>query len=165
MLNHHGARVVFCPASERFRKPIEKLTEDWHQPPLIAPCDLNSMEELEGAKDEVLSHHPQLDFLIHSVAYASPSAMASKFLEVTREDYLQAMSASAFSLLAVSKAFASALLPHSSIAAMSYLGAVRAVNNYGVMGPAKAALEATARGLAMELVRGNQADRAAQPCL
>src|SRR4029079_10217534 len=92
------------------------------------------------------------DFLVHALAFASPEALSGMYADTRRDDFKTALDVSAYSLVAVS----SALLPlmkdrQASIVTLTYLGSERVVQNYNVMGVAKAALEASVRYLANAL--------------
>ncbi len=123
------------------------------------------------------AHAGRLHLLAHSVAYASQRSMKEPFVQTTREDFLQAHSLSAYSLVALARGAlplmeaavahgneraakdsstsppppSSPPPPTASIIALSYIGAQRAAGSYRVMGAAKASLEASARHLALEL--------------
>ena len=87
--------------------------------------------------------------IVHSIAHASN--LSTPLLHTTVDDYLEAHAISAYSLLDVARASHDWLQDGSSITALTYLGAIRAISGYHVMGPAKASLEAIVRGLALEL--------------
>jgi enoyl-[acyl-carrier protein] reductase I len=101
----------------------------------------------------LLKHgRPAIDTVVHSIAYASE--MDRPLVQVSREAYLQAQHISSYSLIElVRECIQNRLLsqPNASITTLSYLGAVRTVPNYGVMSPAKAALECIVRTLALEV--------------
>lgn len=151
-----GARVAIGIQSDRFQGRLAKLTEGWGaRPPHIFTCDVRDDAAIAAAFGGISGAFdtPHVHMVGHSVAYASKAAMHDPLLECSREDFNQAMDISAFSLLAVSK-HAVPLMPPTggSIMCMSYIGAARVVPDYKVMGPVKAALEALARQLAVELV-------------
>lgn len=98
---------------------------------------------------DILKDRP-LNSIVHSLANA-PN-LHTPLLQTKLEDYLESHHISAYSLLEVARESQSLLSEtESSITALSYLGAVRAISNYHVMGPAKASLEAIVRGLALEM--------------
>jgi enoyl-[acyl-carrier protein] reductase I len=131
----------------------------------IIPSHLHSQFQHEEVDDRTI----QIDALVHSVAFAPASAMKSShefpLLHTEKEAFDVAHSTSSYSLITIAKHAMSLLSCQQdyntdnairqnrspSITAMTYLGSTRPVPNYNVMGPAKASLEATVRGLAMEL--------------
>ena len=102
-------------------------------------------EMLGGTNDK-------LDVIVHSIAYAPPDAMKEgALLTTSREAFLEAHAISSYSFLETARCSLPLLDPDASMTTLSFLGAVRAVPHYNVMGPAKASLEATMRGLAIEM--------------
>jgi enoyl-[acyl-carrier protein] reductase I len=97
----------------------------------------------------------KLDFLIHSIAFAPKEALEGEFLTTSREAFLTAMEISTFSLTQLSLAAAPLMKDGGSIVTMSYYGAEKVVQNYNVMGVAKAALESSVRYLAADLGKQN----------
>lgn len=110
---------------------------------------------------ETLGQNRKIDAIVHSIAYADFEGQADKLSQASLQAFLQAQHVSAYSFLETAQCAigsgagsdnnSSVLAAHSSLTALTYLGAVRAVPNYHVMGPAKASLEAIVRGLAAEL--------------
>src|SRR5581483_1496918 len=114
-----------------------------------APAELDRL--VATLKDQNLT----LNAVVHSIAYANREDLARPFVETSREGFLLAQEVSAYSFVAVARAVAPLMAPAGegggSLMAMSYLGAVRVVQNYNVVGVAKAALEASVRYLANDL--------------
>jgi len=152
--NRAGASVSIGIQSTRFKERLEKATADWNRPPHIFVSDVLEEASIESAFSSISHHHAgRLDALAHSLAFAPGAAMQSPLLSTTRADFLTAHSVSAYSLLSLTRSALPLLQAAGggSVLALSYLGSQRAAKNYNVMGPAKASLEACARGLAAEL--------------
>ena len=146
-----GARLAFT-YQERMEQNVRKLTASMENA-LVLPCDVQSDSELDATFDKVGSEFGGLDILIHSVAYAPTDDLRGRVSHVSRDGFLTALDISAYSLLAMSKR-AEPLMQQrggGSIVAMTYLGSVRVVPGYNLMGIAKAALEASIRYLAWDL--------------
>src|SRR5205807_1740469 len=94
---------------------------------------------------------PTLDAVVHSIAFANKDDLSRPFLETSRDGYLLAQEVSAYSLVAVARALAPLMTNGGAITTLTYLGSTRVVQNYNVMGVAKAALEASVRYLASDL--------------
>ena len=93
-----------------------------------------------------------LDMLVHAVAFAEREDLRDRFLNVSRKNFSRSLEISAYSLVALARAAEPLMEPNGgSILTLTYLGAVRALPNYNVMGVAKAALEACVRYLAADL--------------
>jgi enoyl-[acyl-carrier protein] reductase I len=118
----------------------------------IIDLDVSKDEDISRAAAEIGRVWPQVDIVLHSIGYAPRGALDGRFTEVTtREAWQVTMDVSAYSLIALARAFRHMMPPGSSIVTLSYYGAEKVVRNYNVMGVAKAALEASARYLAEDL--------------
>ncbi|TAH36887.1 MAG: enoyl-ACP reductase [Planctomycetota bacterium] len=145
-----GARVALAVANERFQERVAPLAEELAAPAPIL-CDVTSDQSIAAAFAELGRHMPRLDFLVHSIAFANKEDLERPFYQVSRDGFLLAQNVSAFSLVALARAAEPLLAPGASLLTLSYIGAVRSVPQYNVMGVAKAALEASVRYLAADL--------------
>jgi enoyl-[acyl-carrier protein] reductase I len=112
-------------------------------------------EEIESAFATVKEQFGRLDFLVHSLAFAPREALEGEYVATTREAFLTALDVSAYSLAELARAAAPLMTEGGSVVSMTYYGAEKVVQNYNVMGVAKAALEASTRYLASDLGRQN----------
>ncbi|CAN5593373.1 enoyl-ACP reductase [soil metagenome] len=149
-----GAKLAFTYQGERLKENVEKLTKDMPEA-VIVPCDVTNQAEVDAAFESVDKQFGRLDFLIHSIAFAPKEALEGEFLTTTRDAFLTALEISAFSLTQLSLAAVPLMKDGGSIVTMSYYGAEKVVQNYNVMGVAKAALEASTRYLAEDLGKQN----------
>ena len=147
-----GAQLAFTYQGEKLQKRVTDLAASVGSD-LVFPCDVSSDEQIEAVFAELGQKWDGLDCIVHSVAFAPREQLEGGFAEaVTREGFSMAHDISAYSLAALAKAGRSMMAGRNgSIVAMTYLGAVRVVPNYNVMGVAKASLEATMRYLAGSL--------------
>jgi enoyl-[acyl-carrier protein] reductase I len=154
-LHDSGARLAFTYQTERLKGMVEKATNDLDGS-LLLECDVSSDKNLEQTFAAVEKEFGHLDFLVHSVAYAPREDLERAFAETSRDGFKMALDISAYSLIAMAR-LAAPLMEgrNGSIVALSYLGAERAVENYNVMGTAKAALEQAVRQLSIELGEKN----------
>jgi enoyl-[acyl-carrier protein] reductase I len=114
-------------------------------------CDVQDDAQIAAVYDEVRKQHDHLDFVVHAVAFANREDLAGRFVDTSRAGFLQALDVSAYSLTAVTRAALPLLTDGGSVITLTYLGSVRAMPSYNVMGIAKAALEASVRYLAADL--------------
>ncbi|MBA3335383.1 MAG: enoyl-ACP reductase [Acidobacteria bacterium] len=149
-----GAKLAFTYQGERLKGNVEKLTKDMDGA-VVIPCDVTNQEEVDAAFELVGKEFGKLDFLVHSIAFAPKEALEGEFLMTSREAFLTALEISAFSLTQLSLAAAPLMKDGGSIVTMSYYGAEKVVQNYNVMGVAKAALESSVRYLAEDLGKQN----------
>src|SRR5690625_1575265 len=145
-----GARLAFSYQAERLRPALEKLTADLDSP-LLAQCDVQDDAQLDALFGAIEEEFGQLDFVVHSLAFAPGETFAEPFVATRRADWQAAMDVSAYSLVAVAQRAAPLMKDGGSITSLTYLAAERVVPNYNMMGIAKAALEASSRYLAYDL--------------
>jgi enoyl-[acyl-carrier protein] reductase I len=117
----------------------------------IVPCDVTDDTQIGRAFQEVNRQIGPLDFLLHSIAYANRASLHNPFYETARADFAQAMDISVYSLVALCQHGFRYLNDGASVLTLTYLGGVKMIPGYNVMGVCKAALEATVRYLAGEL--------------
>jgi len=145
-----GADVILCVANERFRRKVAPLAKDLGAPePLI--CDVTSDESIQTAYRLIAETRPKLDFIVHAIAFAQREDLQGRFVDTSRLGYHTAQDISSYSLAALSAAAEPMMTDGGSIITLSYIGSVRAVPSYNVMGVAKASLEASVRYLAEDL--------------
>jgi enoyl-[acyl-carrier protein] reductase I len=152
LLAEAGMELAFTYQGELMRERVEKTTASVPNA-LRLELDVQRDDQLEHVFGTLRDRWGQLDFLLHSVAYAPKASMAAPFLETTREDFSVALDVSTYSLVAMSRAAAAMMPVGGSILTMTYYGSEKAVPGYNVMGIAKAALEASVRYLAVDLGR------------
>jgi enoyl-[acyl-carrier protein] reductase I len=145
-----GMELAFTYQGETMRDRVTRTVAELGEVPLM-DLDVRDDEAIARVFDALRERWGQIDFLLHSVAFAPKPAMANPFLETQREDFLIAHEISAYSLVALSRAAAAMMPEGGSIVTMTYYGSQKAVPGYNVMGVAKASLEASVRYLAVDL--------------
>ena len=145
-----GATLGFTYLNDAMEKRVRPLAES-ADAAMIVECDVQNDDHIAKLHDEVKASLGEIDFVIHSVAFASGDDLKGRFHETSRAGFSLAMDVSAYSLVAVTKSLKPLLKEGSSIVTLSYLGATSVVPNYRMMGVAKAALEACTRELACDL--------------
>ena len=147
-----GAELAFTYQGERTRERVLGLAQDFGSS-LVFECDVTSDEQIDKVFADLKQHWDGLDSIVHSVAFVPKQALDGDYLEsVTREYFRIAHDVSSYSFTALAKA----ALPmmegrNGSLLTLSYLGAIRSVENYNVMGLAKASLESSVFYLAQSL--------------
>ena len=142
-----GAELTFNYPGEAFEKRVRKLT-DTLPGASVYPCDVSDDAQIRAFFEQVRQDRGQVDFLIHSVAYAEREDLKNPFVETPRENFQRALDVSAYSLVAAAREAAPLMNGGGAIVTMTYYGSEKVIPNYNVMGVAKAALEASARYLA-----------------
>ena len=146
-----GARLAFT-YQERMEQSVRRLTADMENV-LVLPCDVQNDAELDTTFERIGQEFGGLDILVHSVAYAPTEDLRGRVSQVSRQGFQTALDISAYSLVAMARRTEPLMQARGggSIVAMTYLGSVRVVPGYNLMGIAKAALEASIRYLAWDL--------------
>ncbi|HEV7165083.1 MAG TPA: enoyl-ACP reductase [Gammaproteobacteria bacterium] len=147
-----GAELAFTYQGERLKERVQEMAKGFGSD-LVFPMDVASDAEIDAAFAGLKQYWDGLDILVHSVGFAPREQLAGSYIDaVTREGFRIAHDISAYSLAALAKAGRPMMQGRNgSILTLSYLGAVRALPSYNVMGPAKASLEANVRFLAYSL--------------
>lgn len=153
-----GAQVTLTYQGDRQKQTVEELAAELkaHQ---VLPCDVTQDAQIDALANELKSQGAVLSAVVHSIAFANREDLSRPFVETSRAGFTLAQDVSAYSLVAISRATAPLMAAPDqgggSIMTLTYLGAERVVENYNVMGVAKASLEASVRYLANDLGPSN----------
>ncbi|MDQ6986358.1 MAG: enoyl-ACP reductase [Mariprofundaceae bacterium] len=145
-----GAELGFNYLGDMLEKRVRPLAESVGAT-FIESLDVSDDAQLDEFFDKVTQQWGQLDFMVHSIAFANKDALRNRFSTTSREDFLLALDISAYSFVACAQRAVPLMKAGASMVTMTYLGAERTVPGYNVMGVAKAALEASTRYLAQDL--------------
>lgn len=145
-----GAGLALTYLNEKAKRFVEPLATDLGAE-ILAPLDVAVPGQLEAVFDTVRERWGRLDILVHSIAFAPKEDLQGGLLNCSAEGFARAMDISCHSFVRMAKLAAPLMAEGGTMFAMSYYGATRVVPNYNVMGPVKAALEASCRYLAHEL--------------
>ncbi len=146
-----GAEFAFTFVGEALEKRVRPLAESVGAR-LILPCDVADDAQIDAAFDAIGKVWDGIDVLIHCVAFANREDLEGRFIDTSREGFRTALDISAYSLVALTRRAVPLLAARrGSVLTLSYYGAEKVVQNYNVMGVAKAALEASVRYLAADL--------------
>ena len=148
--HREGADLAFTYVGETLEKRVRPLAESLGSD-VVLPCDVQSDADIETTFATLGECWKQLDFLVHSVAFAARDELKGPFYRTSREGFHLALDVSVYSLVATTRAAVPLMGPGGSILTMTYLGAERTIPHYNVMGVAKAALESCVRYLATDL--------------
>ena len=148
----HGAELAFTYVNDKLKERVEPLATSIGSRVLM-PLDVQVDEQIDAAFAQLKDTWGHLDVLVHAVAFAPREAIAGSFTQnTTREAFRIAHDVSSYSLTALARAAAPLMSGRNgAIITLSYLGAVRSIPSYNVMGLAKASLEANVRFLALDL--------------
>lgn len=145
-----GAELAITYVNEKTKTYVEPLARAL-KAPILMPLDVSKPGELEAVFERIGKEWGRLDILLHSIAFAPKADLQGGLLNCSAEGFKVAMDVSCHSFVRMAKLAAPLMKEGGSMFAMSYHGAQKVVDNYNVMGPVKAALEACCRYLAYEL--------------
>ncbi|MBW1605168.1 enoyl-ACP reductase FabI [Lactobacillus sp. Sy-1] len=153
-LMDQGAEIILTYQNERMKRSLDKMLADVDVK--MFECDVAEDANVEKTFNEIHNAVGNIDGLIHAIAFADKDTLEGGVKNVKKDGFNLAQDISAYSFISVSR-YASAIMNRGgSITTLTYIGAVRAIPNYNMMGVAKAALEAEVRYLAAEL--GKESD-------
>ena len=136
---------------QRNRRRVALLTDKAQNAKFLVPLDVSRDENIAAVMTTAKEEFGTIDFMLHSIAFASLDDLKGETIATSRDGFKMAMEISAYSLIAVCNAARSILAPGASVLTMTYFGGEKAVPGYNVMGICKAALDASVRYLAFDL--------------
>ena len=145
-----GAEIAMTYLNDKALPHVEPLARAVGAP-LLLPLEVRDPAQMDALFKEIAAKWGGLDILVHSIAFAPQEALAGRVTDCPRDGFLTAMEVSCWSLLDLTRHAEKLMTSGGTIFAMSYHGANEVIENYGIMGPVKAALESTVRYLAAEL--------------
>jgi enoyl-[acyl-carrier protein] reductase I len=150
--HREGATLAFTYVNDDLKDRVVRLAADFGTCPVL-PCDVARDEQIDALFASLASEWGALDGLLHSIAFAPREALSGDFLDsLSRSAFATAQDISSYSFAALAKGARPLMQGRAgSLVTLTYLGAMRSVPNYNVMGPAKASLEAVVRYLAASL--------------
>lgn len=155
-LDQVGARLIFTYASERFEKPVKQLAETLSgNSSLFYQCDVSSDQSIQDTFKQIQADVGTIHGVAHCIAFAERDDLKGEFVDTSRDGFLLAHNISSYSLVGVARAFKPLMTEGGSIITLTYLGGERVVQNYNIMGVAKASLDASMKYLANDLGKDN----------
>ncbi|MEM8787156.1 MAG: SDR family oxidoreductase [Pseudomonadota bacterium] len=149
-LHAQGAELAFTYQGDAFGRRVKPLAASIGAE-LVLPADVRDAASLDAVFTRLGDAWGRLDFLVHAIAYSDKAELSGRFMNTSRENFLNSLDISCYSLVDVTRRAAPLMTEGGSIVTLTYLGAQRVTPNYNVMGVAKAALEAAVRYLANDL--------------
>lgn len=149
-LRAFGADIALTYLNDKAKKHVEPLAQQIDAS-LLLPLDVTQPGQMQAVFERVRAEWGQLDFAIHSIAFAPRDDLHGRVVDCSQAGFLQAMQVSCHSFLEMARYCEPLMKDGGTLITMSYYGADKVVNNYNMMGPVKAALEASVRYLAKEL--------------
>jgi enoyl-[acyl-carrier protein] reductase I len=146
-----GAELALTYQNEKLKPRVENIAEQLGSN-ICIELDVALEENIDDAFSNLSSHWENLDILIHSIAHAPSEELKGSYIDsVSRDGFNMANEISSYSFVALAKKAWPMMNANGALLTLTYLGSVKSVPNYNVMGPAKASLEANVRFLAADL--------------
>jgi enoyl-[acyl-carrier protein] reductase I len=145
-----GADLAITYLSEKAKPHVEPLAREV-EASILMPLDLRVEGQLEAVFDRIRRDWGRLDFVLHSIAFAPRDDLQGRVVDCSKAGFLLAMEISCWSFIRMAKLAEPMMTKGGSLFTMTYYGSQMVVENYNMMGPVKAALEASVRYLAAEL--------------
>ncbi|MBL6454055.1 enoyl-ACP reductase FabI [Belnapia sp. T6] len=149
-LRAFGADLAITYLNAKAERFVRPLAEELGADPIL-PLDVEQPGEMEAVFDRIGTAWGGLDFVIHSIAFAPRADLHGRVVDASLDGFQQAMRVSCYSFIEMARFAEPLMRPGGSLVTMSYYGADKVVGNYNLMGPVKAALEASVRYIAHEL--------------
>jgi len=154
-MHREGAELAFTYQNERLLRNLKPIAENCNSK-ILLECDVSNDQSIETAFVELGKIWPNFDGFVHSIGFAPADQLEGNFVDVTtREGFKIAHDISSYSFTAMAKAAKPMLNDGSALLTLTYLGSIKTVPNYNVMGLAKASLEANTRFLAASMGKDN----------
>jgi enoyl-[acyl-carrier protein] reductase I len=145
-----GADIAVTYRSEKARRYVEPLVTEL-EAPIVMPLDIRMPGQLEAVFERIGREWGRLDVLVHSFAFAPKDALRGRVVDVTREGFMTTLDVSCWSFIRMAHLAEPLMTRGGTLLTMSYHGSRTVVENYKILGVAKAALESAVRYLAAEL--------------
>jgi enoyl-[acyl-carrier protein] reductase I len=149
-MHQSGAEIAMTYLNDKARPYVEPLASAV-EASLLLPLEVREPAQVDALFEAIATKWGRLDILVHSIAFAPRQALEGRVADCPLDGFLTAMDVSCWSLLDLTRRAEKLMTGGGAVFAMSYHGANEVIENYGIMGPVKAALESAVRYLAVEL--------------
>jgi enoyl-[acyl-carrier protein] reductase I len=149
-LHANGAELAITYQNETLLKRVKPLAEKVNSD-IIIECDVNNEDHLLKTVDQIKKKFGTIDFIIHAVAYSDKNELNGRYIDTSKNNFINSLSISCYSFTKIAKLFQPIMNDRGSLVTLSFHGANKVMPNYNVMGVAKAALEASVKYLSVDL--------------
>ena len=149
-LSENGAELILTYQNESLLKRVKPLAEKLNNS-LLIECDLDKKGSLKRFFEIVEDKFQKIDFVIHAVAFSDKSELNGRYISTSKENFIKTLNISCFSFTEISKLSSKIMNEGGSLLTLTFYGSNKVVQNYNVMGVAKAALETSVRYLSVDL--------------
>jgi enoyl-[acyl-carrier protein] reductase I len=145
-----GAELAVTYLNDKAKKYVEPLAHEL-EAPIFMPLDVRTPGQLEAVFEKITQRWGELDFVVHSIAFSPKDTLQGRVVDVPRDGFLTTMEVSCWSFIRLAHLAEPLMSKGGTLFTMTYYGSQMVVENYNIMGVAKAALESAVRYMAAEL--------------
>ena len=149
-LSEYGAELAITYQNDICLKRIKPLAEKINSS-LIVKCDFSQKESIKKCFEKIEEQFHKIDFVIHAAAYSDKNELNGKYLNTSKNNFINTLNISCFSFTEISKEASRIMNKGGSLLTLSFYGSNKVMPNYNVMGVAKAALETSVKYLSVDL--------------
>jgi len=149
-LHASGAELAITYQNNTLLKRVKPLA-DKVSSNILVECDVNNEDHLQNSFTQIKKRFGTIDFIIHAVAYSDKNELNGRYIDTSKDNFINSLSISCYSFTRIAKIFQPIINPGGSLVTLSFHGANKVMPNYNVMGVAKAALETSVKYLSVDL--------------
>jgi|SRR5210317_236049 enoyl-[acyl-carrier protein] reductase I len=149
-LHASGAELAITYQNNTLLKRVKPLADKVNSDVLVE-CDVNNEDHLQNTFTQIKKRFGTIDFIIHAVAYSDKTELNGRYIDTSKDNFINSLSISCYSFTRIAKIFQPIINPGGSLVTLSFYGASKVMPNYNVMGVAKAALETSVKYLSVDL--------------
>ena len=149
-LHANGAELAITYQNNTLLKRVKPLADKVNSD-IIIECDVNNEDHLQNTFTQIKNRFGTIDFIIHAVAYSDKNELNGRYIDTSKDNFINSLSISCYSFTRIAKIFQPIINSGGSLVTLSFHGASKVMPNYNVMGVAKAALETSVKYLSVDL--------------
>ena len=149
-LHASGAQLAITYQNNTLLKRVKPLADKVNSD-ILVECDVNDEDHLQNTFTQIKKGFGEIDFIIHAVAYSDKNELNGRYVDTSKDNFINSLSISCYSFTRIAKIFQPIINPGGSLVTLSFHGASKVMPNYNVMGVAKAALETSVKYLSVDL--------------
>ena len=149
-LHASGAQLAITYQNNTLLKRVKPLADKVNSD-ILVECDVNNEDHLQNTFTQIKKGFGVIDFIIHAVAYSDKNELNGRYVDTSKDNFINSLSISCYSFTRIAKIFQPIINPGGSLVTLSFHGASKVMPNYNVMGVAKAALETSVKYLSVDL--------------
>ena len=153
-LHASGAQLAITYQNNTLLKRVKPLADKVNSD-ILVECDVNNEDHLQNTFTQIKKGFGEIDFIIHAVAYSDKNELNGRYVDTSKDNFINSLSISCYSFTRIAKIFQPIINPGGSLVTLSFHGASKVMPNYNVMGVAKAALETSVKYLSVDLGHQN----------